>query len=354
MTILTHQATYRILDAAINRATEGLRTLEEYARFALDDAEISSELKSIRHDLTQTIGQRIDRRRLLEARNTPGDVGTAIGEAAEYQRTSARAVIAAASSRVAQSLRVIEEYGKTIDPHFAVQVEQIRYRHYQMAAALELQAFATTRTNQLAAARLYLLIDGGESEQQFIASVEQLAVAGVDLFQLRDPRLDDRTLFQRACVGAAVARKHERLFIVNDRVDIAVAADADGVHVGQDELPAAAVRAILGERRLLGISTHSIEQARQAVDDGADYIGCGPVFTSRTKSFDHYVGPELLRQVAAAIHLTAFAIGGIDSSNVAQVIEAGFQRIAVTAAVREAEDPVRAVRALKQSLTPAI
>ncbi|TWU22504.1 Thiamine-phosphate synthase [Novipirellula galeiformis] len=353
MTILTNQATYRILDASINRATEGLRTLEEYARFALDDAEISGELKSIRHDLTTVTNQHLDRLRLIEARDTPGDVGTAIGEAAEYQRASVQAVIAAASSRIAQSLRVIEEYGKTIDANFAAQVEQIRYRHYQMAAALELQAFKATRASQLAAAQLYLLMDGGESEDQFVASIEQLAAAGVDIFQLRAPELDDRTLYERACVGAAVAKKHGRLFIVNDRVDIAVAADADGVHVGQEELPAAAARAILGARRLLGISTHSIEQARQAVDDGADYIGCGPVFTSRTKQFDRYVGPAFLNQVSGSIHLPAFAIGGIDEHNVAKVIETGCHRIAVSGAIRDAEDPVHAAEALKQCLMQA-
>tara|TARA_R110002073_G_scaffold56905_29_gene144911 strand:- start:1686 stop:2759 length:1074 start_codon:yes stop_codon:yes gene_type:complete len=350
MPILAGQATYRILDASINRATEGLRTLEEYARFALDDAALSGSFKSLRHDLTTAVGQYVDRQRLIEARDTPGDVGTEIRETAEYERSSPQKVIAAAAARIAQSLRVIEEYGKTIDANFAAKVEQIRYRAYQASASLELAAFTNQHTAQLAAAKLYLLIDGGESESQFVASIQRLAAAGVDIFQLRDHSLDDRTLYRRACVGAAVARKQGRLFIVNDRADIAVASGADGVHVGQEELPAAAARAIIGDRRLLGISTHSIEQAKEAVDDGADYIGCGPIFAGRTKQFDAYVGPEFLKQVTQSIAVPAFAIGGIDQSNVSEVMATGCDRIAVTGAIRDAEDPVHAAKTLKQTL----
>ncbi|EMI22102.1 Thiamine-phosphate pyrophosphorylase, predicted, cyanobacteria [Rhodopirellula maiorica SM1] len=350
MPILPGQATYRILDASINRATEGLRTLEEYARFAQDDAAASGCFKSLRHDLTTAVGDGLDRQRLIQSRDTPGDVGTEIRESTEYKRSSSQQVIAAAAARIAQSLRVIEEYGKTIDARFAAQIEQIRYRAYQACATLELAAFTNTRVTQLAEAKLYLLIDGGESETQFTASIEQLAKAGVDIFQLRDHSLDDRTLYERACVGAAAARKHGRLFIVNDRADIAAAADADGVHVGQEELPAAAARAIIGDRRLLGISTHSIQQAKEAVDDGADYIGCGPVFAGRTKQFDAYVGPAFLQQVTQSISIPAFAIGGIDQSNVSEIIAAGCDRIAVTGAIRDAEDPVHAAKKLKQSL----
>ncbi|GAA5510886.1 thiamine phosphate synthase [Novipirellula caenicola] len=350
MPILPRQATYRILDASINRATEGLRTLEEYARFVQDDAAANACFKSLRHDLTTAVGRGIDRQRLIESRDTPGDVGTEIREPTEYVRSSSQKVIAAASARIAQSLRVIEEYGKTIDGRFAAEVEQIRYRAYQACASLELAAFTSERTTQLAEAKLYLLIDGGESEQEYTASIERLAKAGVDIFQLRDHSLDDRTLYLRARVGAAVARRLGRLFIVNDRADIAVAADADGVHVGQDELPAAAVRAIIGDRRLLGISTHSIEQAKEAIDDGADYIGCGPVFAGRTKQFDAYVGPAFLQQVAQSISIPAFAIGGIDQSNLSEVMAAGCDRIAVTGAIRDAEHPVQAAESLKQHL----
>ncbi len=137
---------------------------------------------------------------------------------------------------------------------------------------------------------------------------------------------------------------------MNDRADLAVAADTDGVHVGQDELPAPEVRQIVGAKRLVGVSTHSIQQAREAVVQGADYIGCGPVFPGRTKQFDAFVGTTLLDQVATEIELPAFAIGGIDASNVGQVIAAGIRRIAVTGAIRDADEPAAAASLLKKML----
>ena len=108
---------------------------------------------------------------------------------------------------------------------------------------------------------------------------------------------------------------------------------------------------ILGAQRLVGVSTHSIEQARQAVLDGADYIGCGPVFPGQTKQFTHYVGTGLLNQVANEIDLPAFAIGGIDATNLPQITAAQFHRIAVAGVVRDAEDPIAVARELKQQLS---
>jgi thiamine-phosphate pyrophosphorylase len=134
-------------------------------------------------------------------------------------------------------------------------------------------------------------------------------------------------------------READTVFIMNDRADLAAATDADGVHVGQDELPVKEARAIVGPRRLVGVSTHSIEQARQAVLDGADYLGVGPVFPSATKAFDSLAGLELVRQIAAEISLPWFAIGGINAENIGAVLEAGATRIAVSHAILSAHDP---------------
>src|SRR6056297_326616 len=125
---------HRILDASANRAAAGLRTIEEFARFIEDDPELSTRLKSLRHDLAAAM-RRIPRRDLLGARDTAGDVGTTISNAAETRRTDLSDVVAAAASRTQQALRCLEEYGKTIDPHFAAAVESVRYRCYDVAAA---------------------------------------------------------------------------------------------------------------------------------------------------------------------------------------------------------------------------
>lgn len=346
------QTVYRILDASANRAAEGLRTMEEFARFALDDRELAGELKRQRHQLASAL-ERLPRRRLLAARDTAGDVGTTIGVPSEYARAAPAAVVAAAASRTQQAMRCLEEVSKTIEPAVAALVEQIRYRCYTAAAELEMKLGDSRRVERLATAQLYVLIDAGRSQQTFLQTIRTLAAGGVDVVQLRDRTLDDRTLLHRATAGAALAREWNVLFIVNDRADLAVAAGADGVHVGQEELPAAAARAILGPERLVGVSTHSLEQAAEAAAEGADYIGCGPVFPGQTKAFDTYVGTELLQQVASQTPLPAFAIGGITAGNLDEVITAGFTRIAVTGAVRDAADPERAAAELKQRLCAA-
>lgn len=346
------QAVYRILDASANRAAEGLRTMEEFARFALNDSELTGRLKSQRHDLSAAL-LRLPRSVLLGARDTAGDVGTRIGTPSEYARTAPAAVIAAAAGRTQQALRCLEETGKTIDPQMAAMIEQIRYRCYTAAAELERSLTGCRRTERLAGAQLYVLIDAGRSETAFLQTIHTLAEAGVDLVQLRDSTVDDRTLLHRATAGAALARQRDLLFLVNDRADVAVAADADGVHVGQDELPADAVRGIVGSERLVGVSTHSLAQATEAVAAGADYIGCGPVFAGQTKSFDDYVGTRFLKEVASQTQMPAFAIGGITRDNLDQVIAAGFTRIAVTGAIRDASDPAHAASELRRRLRTA-
>jgi len=138
---------------------------------------------------------------------------------------------------------------------------------------------------------------------------------------------------------------------MNDRPDLAVLACADGVHVGQKELDVRDVRRIVGPNLLIGVSTHTIEQARQAVLDGANYIGCGPTFPSGTKYFDHFPGLDFLRQVAAEISLPAFAIGGITRENLADVLATGFTRVAVGGAMAMSSNPTLAVNDFLVGLT---
>jgi thiamine-phosphate pyrophosphorylase len=193
-------------------------------------------------------------------------------------------------------------------------------------------------------ARLYVLVDGRSAVDDLVALVRRLVEVGVHVLQLRDKRLKDRELLMRAQTLRSLTRGTRTLFIVNDRPDIATLADADGVHVGQDELSVDQVRRIVGEDRLVGVSTHGLEQARQAVRDGADYIGCGPTFPSPTKHFQDFPGLDYLRAVQQDVPVPAFAIGGIAIDNVARVLETGVSRVAVGAAVVDADDPARAAR----------
>ena len=249
-------AVYRILDASANRVAEGLRTVEEWARFGLDDAALSAELKTIRHQVATAIAV-VPRHTLLLARDTEGDVGTNIATPTEFIRRTPAEVVVAGISRIGQSLRVLEEYLKMVDVAAAAEIEQARYRFYTASANLELLLVNQDRRARLQDANLYVLIDAGSDEADFVQTVHTLASAGVDVLQLRDRsrtdrQLCDRDLISRARVGTAAARQHDTLFIMNDRADLALAADCDGVHVGQDELPLEVARQIVGPDRIVG------------------------------------------------------------------------------------------------------
>jgi thiamine-phosphate pyrophosphorylase len=181
-------------------------------------------------------------------------------------------------------------------------------------------------------------------------TVREALAGGAQVIQLREKSLPDRDAMAIAHMVRRATRDADALFVVNDRPDIARLADADGVHVGQEELSVKDARRIVGPHALVGVSTHSIEQARQAVLDGANYIGVGPTFPSSTKSFDVFPGLALIQQVRAEIRLPAFAIGGIDQDRIDDVIAAGARRVAVSSAVCGAEDPRAAAADLRRRL----
>ncbi|MCO6459074.1 MAG: thiamine phosphate synthase [Pirellulaceae bacterium] len=339
------QAVWRIIDANANRASEGLRVAEEYARFVLDDAHLTGWCKQLRHDLQTVLAPWSAE--LLLARDTMGDVGTRLTTAQEYQRSTLRDVAQANLNRVEQSLRCLEEYAKLLQAERAAQLESLRYRVYTLAQMLHATDRGLTR---LQATRLYVLLDGGSDQESF----ERLLAAilpSVDMIQLRDKRLDDRQLLERARAARSLTQAAGVLLVLNDRPDLALLAAADGVHLGQEDLPVRDVRRLVGTDLLLGVSTHTMQQARQAVVDGADYLGCGPTFPSRTKRFDQFPGLEFLRSVHLEIRLPAFAIGGVEPDNVPQVLAAGLPRVAVSGCVQRAPDPASVARHLRQLLS---
>ena len=206
------------------------------------------------------------------------------------------------------------------------------------------ESMVVERIHRLCMARLYVIVDAQGPLQRWQQRLKSLIDAGVDVLQLRDKSLDDGNLLERARCLRQLTNGTSTLFIMNDRADLAALAQADGVHVGQDELSPQDVRTIVGANSLVGVSTHGMNQVRQAIADGAHYIGVGPIFPSGTKRFDTFPGLDFLREVARQIGLPAFAIGGIDSRNLSLVLSTGSRRIAVSGAIRDAEDPLAVVR----------
>jgi thiamine-phosphate pyrophosphorylase len=338
--------TARVLDAAANRAREGLRAVEDYCRFVLDDAFLTGRLKELRHGLTEALAD-LAPGLLLEARETERDVGTALCTPAERHRTSLIEVARANLKRLEEALRTLEEFGKVLSPRLGQAVEGLRYRAYTLERAILLGSTARQRLEE---ARLYVLLSGEGCAAALDWTIAEAAAGGAHVIQLREKGLSDRELLGRARQVRRWTRQAGVLFILNDRPDLARLSEADGVHLGQDDLPVKEARRVLGPDALVGVSTHTIEQVRQAVLDGASYVGVGPTFPSGTKDFPELAGPDFIRAAAAETTLPAFAIGGINRKTIDAAVAAGARRVAVSQAIAQADDPRRAAAELLRAL----
>ena len=347
------QPTLRIVDANANRAREALRVAEDYARFALDSTRLTNALKALRHRLRECLdGLGVSPEALLAMRDTPGDVGTALATAPELERTDAADVARAACKRAEEALRSLEEYGKTLDPQAARGIEAIRYAVYEV----ELQMFHLP-SHGLAEARLYVLVDpdvatGGANG---LVDVGRAALrGGAQILQLRAKHATGRELLAWARALREATREHDALLIVNDRPDIALLADADGVHLGADDLAIRDARRLLGHDKVVGGTANTVKLDEAAEAAGADYIGCGAVFASTTKPDRKVVGPKRVARVVKAVHIPVFAIGGIGLDGLEAlrkaVGEAACTRVAVCASVVAAADHEAAARAFRDAL----
>lgn len=345
-------AVVRLIDANANRAREGVRVLEDVARFVLHDERLCGELKEIRHGLGAALAALpADRGAMLAQRDTAGDVGTGVKTAAEGERSGLTAIVAAAAGRTAEALRAIEEGAKALGAGGAArEVERLRYGAYDAGAAVE-RALGTGRARQW---RLCVLLTEALCVHHRWERVAELAMeGGADCLQLREKGLDGGELVARARTLVDIARPRAVSVIINDRADIALAAGADGVHVGQGDMSVRDVRRVAGNALLVGVSTANLDQARAAARDGADYCGLGPMFPSSTKPKPTLAGPDYLRQFladAATARLPHLAISGITPDNLPQLTAAGCRGIAVSAAVCSAADPQSACVTLAEQL----
>lgn len=208
------------------------------------------------------------------------------------------------------------------------------------------------RRERLRTARLYLCCDARPHGEDPAALLAAALRGGVDIVQLREKSLPRREIELAAQTFRRLCDNHSALFIVNDDPDLARACDADGVHLGQGDTSVAEARALLGPAAIIGLSTHSEEQIAASGGASPDYISVGPIWETPTKQGRPAVGLELISHAAAQAPRPFFAIGGIDSSNVSQVVAAGAERLCVVRAIRDARDPVAAAEALRAALAP--
>lgn len=358
----------RILDANLNRAREGLRVLEDVARFALSRQDLCSRIKDLRHALASALqtdaasdaatDPATDAVRLLSSRDTPGDVGTTVTNATEAHRASLGDVATAAAKRTQEALRSCEESAKALGSAAAASAfERARYEAYELERRVVLAMGNWSKRRPFALCVLITESLCTGSGRGWRAVAAEAAKGGADCLQLREKPgvdgLDDGALLARACEFVEIAHANGAAAFINDRADIALLAGADGVHLGQSDLPIARVRELVGTRLLVGVSTENLEQARAAVSAGADLCGVGPMFTTTTKHKERIVGVDYLRAYLdddACRGVPHLAIGGINPDRARELARAGCRGVAVSSYVCGSDDPRGAAARMREAI----
>jgi thiamine-phosphate pyrophosphorylase len=339
----THQL--RIIDANFNRIGEGLRVLEEFARLSLNDVVLTGKLKNLRHKILH-IDNKLQQR-LIGARDAVGDVGVGLeAEEEEKKGRELRDTIIANARRVQESLRVLEEIAK--EPRLNLEsrnYEKARFELYTIEKELLSKMLRQDKIKRLTG--LYVIID-----MEFLRGRNYIDVAreairgGTKIIQLRDKKDSLRDFYTIAVEMQRFCAERDVLFIVNDSLEIALAVDADGLHVGRDDLPIAKTRQLLPIDKILGASAKTVEEAGAAQAAGADYLGVGAMYATVTKAGAVVVGPGRIKEIRKSVNLPIVAIGGINKDNIGKVMKAGANAAAVISAVMEAVDIEKTTRQL--------
>ena len=323
--------------------------MEEYCRFALNSGPLSERAKGLRHELCAAVG-RLDGGKLLAGRDTLGDVGVGLKVEGQLERATLKDCFTAAAKRLTEALRALAETARLEDKSVAEAVERLRYEAYTLEKDIVLFSEPVEKFNRV---RLYVIITSN-LPAEVLSLASKCATGGADCLQLRAKDIPDDRHFALAVEFVEICREMGALSIINDRADIAAAAGADGVHLGQHDLPVEQVRRLQLSPLIIGKSTHSLKELEAACPGLPSYVSLGPAFATPTKPGIEVAGLDYIRAGLARLAGTGIshvAIGGITLDNVEQVLRAGAERVAVCAAVAKAPDPAGACRRLKEKIT---
>ncbi len=318
------QKIYRIIDVNINRAKEGIRVIEENFRFIFEKKELSERLRGLRHEISRIpLLLRVSSVKLLASRQSQTDIGKS---RKEKKRKNLQEIIASNFSRVEESIRVLEEYSKILKSKTTGKIKKIRLDLYNIQKEIQLSVYRKELSSRLG---LYIITDeeiAGKSNEQI---VRQAVKGGADTIQLRDKSGSDKKLYNEAKKIRSLIPQNI-LFIINDKVDIAAASDADGVHLGKNDLSIAKARKIIGEDKIIGISCDNVKEAIKAEKDGTDYVALGPIFPTTTKKdLPAILGIKVIKKAKKKISIPIVAIGGINENNMKEVLKAGADSVAL-------------------------
>jgi len=334
----------RIIDANFNRLSEGLRVMEEIARLILNNQEITTRLKTIRHNTVR--GDLFFNQELLDARNADEDVGINLEVSGESKTKDLSSILVANSRRVQESLRVLEEIGKLPGIHLnSDKFKEARFNSYTIERDILSGLLRQDKVTRLKG--IYVVVDTASLGSRSHIEMTRMSIkGGATAIQLRDKQTDKQKLLTIARNMKELCAAGNVLFIINDYLDIAIAVNADGVHMGQNDLPVTIARKELPIDMIVGCSARTLAEAIQGEKDGADYIGLGAIYPTGSKSNAIVIGFELLRQTIKSIKIPVVAIGGINKDNIKDVMAAGAVSAAVISAVLQADDPEKATREL--------
>ncbi|MBN1693265.1 MAG: thiamine phosphate synthase [Dehalococcoidales bacterium] len=335
---------FRIIDANINRLGEGLRVLEEFARMTLNDAVLTQKLKDMRHQMVVTNTGLYNQ--LVKSRDAAGDIGSDMEVSSESNKREPQGIIAANAKRAQESLRVLEEMAKI--PALDLDSERYRKSRFELYTIEKELVARVSRKDKLESLKgVYVIIDAAWLKERKTSDIARQAImGGAGVIQLRCKECSHREFLKMAGDIQEVCREKGVLFIVNDSLEIAMAVKADGLHAGQEDMPAGELKKLLPIDMILGYSARTVEEAREAFKEGADYLGVGAMFATATKESAEVVGPERVSRIKKVVDLPVVAIGGINKGNIKEVMKAGAEAAAVISAVMGEDDIEKATREL--------
>jgi len=322
---------YQIIDANLDRAREGLRVLEDWARFGLGKEKYVEKIKNFR----QILGKN-HVAVYKQSRNHIEDKCKGLTHKEQKKRKTSEQIISSNSGRVQEALRVIEEFSRLNNHELSKIASEIRYEIYTIE--IDLLSFSKCKKLEeiLKENDLYVITD---QKDNLLEIIEEILIAGVRIIQHRFKKGTDKDHLQEAIKIKNLCERYNSLFIINDRIDIALASNADGIHLGQDDLDLKTARKLLGYSKIIGISANNAIDISNALKDGCDYIGIGPIFETTTKKNKQPLGIENIKTLTKDLNIPWFAIGGIKSNNISYLKRNGFKKVALVSELMNSEDP---------------
>ena len=322
---------YQIIDANLDRAREGLRVLEDWARFGLGENDSVKRIKNFR----QILGKN-HLEVYKQYRNFIEDECKGLTHKEQSKRNAPDQIISSNAGRVQEALRVIEEFSRLHNHELSKIASEIRYEIYTLEIdLLNLNKYKNSG-EILKENNLYVITD---QKENLLEIIENILIAGVKIIQHRFKKGTDKDHLQEAIQIKNLCKRYNSLFIINDRIDIAIASNADGIHLGQDDLGLKTARKLLGYSKIIGISANNEIEISYALKEGCDYIGIGPVFETVTKKDKKPLGIEKIKTLTKDLNIPWFAIGGVTKNNISYLKSNGFKKVALISQLMNSEDP---------------